>query len=93
MLVVVERALHELVGALLDLGRVGDADAADVHAAVDDALVDALGRRQHCTRVFAAPSAQYAASAVTEVERRHRLGKMHGVVEPEALVVSVANCM
>jgi hypothetical protein len=46
VLVVVESALLELTGAARDLARIGDRVAADVNAAVDDAVVDAERGRQ-----------------------------------------------
>ena len=87
VLVVVERALLEFLRAARDLRRIGDGVAADVDAAVDDAVIDAERRRQAVhARVRGAERAVRRLRR-HHVEGRHRLREVHGVVEPEAVVV------
>ena len=87
MLVVVERALLELLGAARDLGRIGDRVAADVDAAVQDAVVDAQRGRQAMHARIGRAERAIRSFRSDHVEGRHGLGEVHGVVEPEALVV------
>ncbi len=88
--VVVERALLELLRATGDLGRIRHRIAADVHAAVDDAVIDAERRRQTVHSGIRRTERDIRGFRRHHVEGRHRLGEVHGVVEPEAVVVRLA---
>ncbi len=87
VLIIVEGALLELLGAAGDLGRIGHRIAADVDAAVDHPLVDAEGGGQAVHPGVGCAQGAIGRLAGDHVEMRHRLGEVHGVVEPEAVVV------
>ena len=73
--------------AALDLGRVEDRVGGDVDPAVDDPVLDAeRGREDEQPRGVGADRLVRHLPG-DGVEGRHRLGEVHGVVEPEALVV------
>ena len=90
MLVVVERALLELVRAPLDLRGIGDRVAADVDTSVDDAVIDPERRRQAMHARVRGTQRAVRCLRRDHVERRHRLREVHRVVEPEAVVVGRA---
>ncbi len=77
----------ELGGPPLDLRRVEHRVGGDVDPPVDDPVLDAERGREHeqPRRVGADRLVRHFAG--DRVERRHRLGEVHGVVKPEALVV------
>ena len=87
MLVVVEGALLELADALLDLGRIGHRDAADVDPPVDDAVLDPLGGGQNVDAGVERTQRDVGRLGRDHVEVMHRLGEVHRVVEPELLVI------
>ncbi len=88
--VVVERALLELLRAAGDLGRIGHGIAADVHAAVDDAVIDPQRRGQAVDACVRGAEGAVRSLGGHHVERGHGLREVHGVVEPEALVILLA---
>ena len=87
VLVVVARPLAEDRRPAADLLRVGDRVGGDVDAPVDDAVLDAErgGEDEHPRGV--GPDRAVRDLGRDGVEGRHRLGEVHGVVEPETLVV------
>ena len=87
VLVIMPGAFLEFGEAFLDLRGVGDAVRGDVHAAVDDPVFDAEhGRKgEYASRHRA--ERRIGHLGADAVERRHRLRKMHRIVEPEDLVV------
>ncbi len=87
VLVVVEGPLLELFRPARDLVGVGDGVAADVDAPVDDPVIDPEGRRQAVDPRVGGAQRAIRGLRSHHVEGRHGLGEMHGVVEPEALVV------
>jgi hypothetical protein len=87
--VVVEGALLELSGAARDLLRVGHRVAADVHPAVDDPMIDAERGRQAMHPRVGRTQRAVGRFRRYHVERGHGFGKVHGIVEPEFLVVGL----
>src|SRR6185312_1947526 len=87
VLVVVAGPLAEDRGPAADLVGVGDRVGRDVDPPVDDAVLDAErgGEEEHPRGV--GPDRAVRDLGRDRVEGRHRLGEVHGVVEPEALVV------
>ncbi len=90
VLVVVERPLLELRAAARDLPGIRHGVAADVHPAVDDAVVDAERRGQAMHAGIGRAERAVGSLRRHHVEAGHGLGEVHGVVEPEALVVVLA---
>ena len=88
--VVAGAALEEL-GALRDLGRVGDGVAGDVDVAVDDAVVDAHRRRHGEDAVLPCPNGLVGAVDAGHVEGRHGQREVHRVPEPETVLVLLAS--
>ena len=87
VLVVVPGPLAEDRGPAADLVGVGDRVGGDVDAPVDDAVLDAErgGEDEHPSGV--GPDRAVRDLGRDRVEGGHRLGEVHGVVEPETLVV------
>ncbi len=87
VLVVVAGPLTEDRRPAADLLGVGDRVGGDVDAPVDDAVLDAErgGEDEHPRGV--GPDRAVRDLGRDGVESRHRLGEVHGVVEPETLVV------
>jgi len=70
-----------------DFGGIPDRVGGDVDAAVDDAMIDAEGRRKREDAGREGAQSLIGNFRGHDVERRHRLREMHRVVEPEDLVV------
>jgi hypothetical protein len=87
VLVVVPGPLAEQGRPAADLLRVGDRVGGDVDAPVDDAVLDAERGREDEYPRGVGPDRAVRDLGRDRVEGRHRLGEVHGVVEPEALVV------
>ena len=87
VLVVEAGALLEQRQPPADLRGIGDRIGGDVDAAVDDAMIDAEGRRKREDAGGESAQTLIGNFRRQDVERRHRLGEMHRVVEPEDLVV------
>ncbi len=85
--VIVEGALLEFLRAPRDLRRIGDAVSADVEAPVDNPAVDAERGRQGLDARVRRAERDVGRFRCNRVEDVHRLGEVHRVVEPKALVV------
>src|SRR6185312_4165590 len=86
----IESTLLKLLRAACDLCRIGHGVAADVHPSVDDAVIDSQSRRQAVHTRIGGAERTVSGLGGHHVESRHRLRKMHRVVEPETLVVPFA---
>ena len=75
---------------LLDLGRVGHLVGGDVDVAVHDAVLDAEDGRDGEDAALVQPDRLITRAAGDHVERGHRLGEVHAVVEPEAALLLLA---
>jgi len=87
VLVVVRRAFLKDLEAPLHFIGIGDRVRGDVDAAIDDAVLDPQrGRKGKHPRGIGTQS-RVGHLRGDRIESRHWLGKVHRVVEPEALVV------
>ena len=89
VLKVVAGTLLEELGALGHLGRIGDRIARDVDVAIDHPPVDAHRRRHREHPVLPFTDRLVGRVDADHVERRHRLGEVHRVPEPEPILVPI----
>ncbi len=87
VLVVVPGALLEHLQAPLDLRGIRNGVGGDVDAPIDDPVVDSQGGREGEHAGSHRSHARIGNLRRDHIERRHGLGEMHRVVEPEPLVV------
>ncbi len=87
VVVIVKGAALELLRAAGNLDWISHRISADVDATVDDSIVDAQRCRQAMHSRVGCAQGTICGLGSDRVEEAHRRREMHGVVEPEALVV------